>query len=38
MLQRAGYPTVAAALDENLIACKLPEMEAKAHEMLQAVG
>jgi hypothetical protein len=38
MLQRAGYPTVAAALDESIIACKLPEMETKAHEMLQAVG
>lgn len=38
MLQRAGYPTVAAALDNGLIACKLPEVEARAQEMLQAVG
>jgi len=36
MLQRAGYPTVAAVLDESLIASKLPEVEAKAQEMLQA--
>ena len=38
MLQRAGYPTVAAALDERVIASKLPEIEARAQEMLQAVG
>ena len=38
MLQRAGYPTVAAALDESLIAATLPEVEARAKEMLQAVG
>jgi hypothetical protein len=36
MLTRAGYPTVAAALDEGLIAGKLPEVEARAHAMLQA--
>jgi hypothetical protein len=38
MLQRAGYPTVAAALDERLMASKLPEVEAKAWEMLEAAG
>jgi hypothetical protein len=38
MLQRAGYPTVAAALDNGLIASKLPEVEAKTHEMLQAAA
>jgi hypothetical protein len=38
MLQRAGYPTVAEALDTGLIASTLPEVEAKAQEMLQAVG
>jgi hypothetical protein len=38
MLQRAGYPTVAEALDTGLIARKLPEVEARAQEMLQAVG
>jgi hypothetical protein len=38
MLQRAGYPTVAETLDTGLITCKLPEVEAKAQEMLQAVG
>ena len=36
MLTRAGYPTVAAALDEGLIAGRLPEVEARAHAMLQA--
>jgi len=36
MLTRAGYPTVAAALDEGLIASKLPEVEARAQAMLQA--
>jgi hypothetical protein len=38
MLLRAGYPTVAAALDESLIASKLPEVEATARAMLQAAG
>jgi hypothetical protein len=38
MLQRAGYPTVAAALDTSLIAARLPEIEARAQEMLQAVA
>jgi len=36
MLTRAGYPTVAAALDEGLIAAKLPEVETRAHAMLAA--
>jgi hypothetical protein len=36
MLTRAGYPTVAAALDEPLIASKLPEVESRAEAMLQA--
>lgn len=36
MLTRAGYPTVAAALDEGLIAGKLLEVQARAHAMLQA--
>jgi len=36
MLTRAGYPTVAAALDEALIASKLPEVEARAEALLQA--
>jgi len=38
MLQRAGYPTVAAALDDRIIASKLPEVEARTQEMLQAVA
>jgi hypothetical protein len=38
MLRRAGYPTVAEALDTSLIASKLPEVETRAEEMLQAVG
>jgi hypothetical protein len=36
MLTRAGYPTVAAALDEGVIAAKLPEVEARAQAMLAA--
>ena len=36
MLTRTGYPTVAAALDEGLIAGRLPEVEARAQAMLQA--
>jgi len=36
MLARAGYPTVAAALDEGLINEKLREVEAKAKVMLNA--
>jgi hypothetical protein len=36
MLTRAGYPTVAAALDEALIASKLPEVQSRADAMLQA--
>src|SRR5262249_19059239 len=38
MLRRAGYPTVAEALDTSLIASKLSEVEAKAQEMLQAAA
>jgi hypothetical protein len=38
MLTRAGYPTVAAALDEGLVAGKLSEVEARAHAMLQAAA
>ena len=36
MLTRAGYPTVAAALDEGLIARKLTEVEARGQAMVQA--
>jgi hypothetical protein len=38
MLRRAGYPTVAEALDTSLMASKLPEVEAKAQAMLLAVA
>jgi hypothetical protein len=38
MLTRAGYPTVAAALDEGLVASKLREVESRAHAMLQAAA
>lgn len=38
MLNRAGYPTIAAALDEGLIAAKLPEVECTAQAMVAAVG
>ena len=36
MLTRAGYPTVAAALDEGLIARKVAEVETRGHAMQQA--
>jgi len=36
MIERAGYPTIAAALDTELIAAKFPAVEAKALAMLQA--
>jgi hypothetical protein len=36
MLERAGYPTIAAALDEGLIAAKLSEVESTAQAMAQA--
>jgi hypothetical protein len=38
MLRRAGYPTVAEALDTSLMASKLPEVEAKSQAMLLAVA
>ena len=34
MIQRAGYPGVAADLDEDVIAAVIPEMEARALEMV----
>ena len=34
MIQRAGYPGVAADLDEDVIAAVMPEMEARALEMV----
>ena len=37
MLERAGYPGVAADLDEDLIASVLPKVEARAREM-EAAG
>jgi hypothetical protein len=36
MLKRAGYPTIAETVDEHLIAAKLPELESRAHAMMQA--
>jgi hypothetical protein len=36
MLERAGYPTIAAALDEELIAARLPRVEARIQAMAQA--
>lgn len=36
MLTRAGYPTVAAALDEELVATKVSEMTGRTQRMLQA--
>jgi hypothetical protein len=35
MLTRAGYPTIAATLDEELIAATLPKIEARTQAMLQ---
>ena len=37
MLERAGYPGVAADLDEDLIASVMPKVEARAREM-EAIG
>ena len=37
MLQRAGYPGVAADLDDDVIASVIPAVEARAREM-QASG
>ena len=36
MISRAGYPTIAAALDEGLIAAKVREVEARTQAMLAA--
>jgi hypothetical protein len=36
MIERAGYPTIAAALDTELIAAKLPQVEAQTQAMLEA--
>ena len=36
MIDRAGYPTIAAALDADLIAAQLPAVEAKLKAMMQA--
>jgi len=35
MLTRAGYPTVAAALDEGLVARKVTEVEERGHAMMR---
>ena len=36
MIQRAGYPSIAAELDEELVQAKLPEVEDKAMAMIRA--
>ena len=36
MIDRAGYPTIAAAVDQDLIAYKLPEIESTAKAMIVA--
>ena len=36
MLTRAGYPTVAAALDEGLVARKVTEVEERGRAMMRA--
>ena len=34
MIERAGYPTVAAAVDENLVQSLMPKIEARALELV----
>jgi hypothetical protein len=36
MLTRAGYPTIAAALDERLVADKVQEVESTLRAMAEA--
>lgn len=36
MIERAGYPTIVAAMDKDLIASKLPELEATGRAMMAA--
>jgi hypothetical protein len=38
MIERAGYPTIAAAVDQDLVASKLPEIESTAKAMLAAAA
>ena len=38
MLTRAGFPTVADALDEGLVAAKLPELETRGRAMQQGLS
>jgi hypothetical protein len=38
MIERAGYPIIAAALDTELIAAKLPQVEAQTQAMLEAAS
>jgi hypothetical protein len=38
MIQRAGYPSIAAELDEELVQAKLPEVEDKAMAMIRAIA
>jgi hypothetical protein len=34
MIERAGYPTVASAVDENLVQSVLPAVEEKAFQLV----
>ena len=34
MIERAGYPTVAAAVDENLVQALMPKIEARSLELV----
>ena len=36
MIERAGYPSIAAAVDQDLVASNLPEIENTATAMVNA--
>ena len=36
MIEYAGYPNIAAALDEDLLAARLPDVESKGRAMIEA--
>jgi hypothetical protein len=36
MIERAGYPSVAIAVDENLVQSTLPKIESRAFELVAA--
>ena len=36
MIERAGYPSIASALDENLVQSLMPKIEARSLELVEA--